>query len=125
MIQFHQHLGRIENAVTHPAIADLKRWRDELAPADLSTRVQDLTARDDYDDEEFDGEKNAYETAVTEVLASPESLRGLETWLNSEAAKGESTFGFRIGPRRQRHKLRDWCVNGCRPAIAARSPPAT
>jgi hypothetical protein len=108
LIDFHEHIPRTEGAPTHPAPADLERWR-----------VQDLTARGYHEHAREGRNDSAYETAAGELLAAPETLRGLQTWLDSDAAKGAGALGFNVGRRdddkRAAGLVREWLAAGlCR-----------
>ena len=90
-----------KHAASHDA---LLRWREELSENNLVVRIKDLTAQDYWAiaraarrNNESESPDLRYENLAAEVLARPDSLSQLESWLESPEAKSGAVFGFALG----------------------------
>ena len=118
----HRLLGREEMARPNADVTELEAWRADLVPADLATRVQDLTARayEAWGDAAAD---RAYDDVSNALVAAPDSFAGLAPWFDSGEAKGADTLAFRVGRSDESGRLaetvRGWMRAGrCRAVTA-------
>jgi len=99
LIGFYRSVEKSQGRTMHAQVAPLEQWLTELTPSDLSTRVQDATARASYDLWGDGGPDNFLSSLAEEVIASHEIVGKMADWFESPRAKAVDHLVFAIGKR--------------------------
>ena len=75
----------------------LSRWRADLAPPDLPTRVRDVTAQDYWAIERSSPGTPVYAELAADLLHQPGQLADLADWFDGQEVKSEGALGYALG----------------------------
>jgi hypothetical protein len=102
-------------------IAVWSSWLDELAPPDLPTAIQDLTAQNPWGFART--QPSRYEQLASRLLEAPETLAGLRGWFGSQAVRSGGSFAFALGrldvEERAGATIEAWLSEGHAPQFVA------
>jgi hypothetical protein len=112
-----------------PVLPELRRWHDDLRPAGLAERVQELTARDYWDvtrgvrSRANPQQPSPYVVLAQDVLGEPELLGQLVDWFDSGKPRSAFAFAVALGGADQHDALTptigSWLEAGrCRGMVA-------
>jgi len=107
--QLEKHIAFIreinQEGGTKPPLQPLEEWLAELSPRDLATRVRDLTAQRYWSPGTREDRQARYDALGAELIASPETLRGLADWFAAPEVMSADFLGISIGRQDKDRRL--------------------